>query len=156
MQYRAEVEKQMGVPLPAPNEEMPEELEVEISRMMAQASQQVQQQSAAQQAQQQAQQAAQDPIIQMQQAELRIKEGELQRKAAKDLMDAMLKNEQIEANKEIAGAQMGVDIQKQEKQLTEQQKAEGLKIGLDVAKNIAVDQEAQQPQPQVPPATPER
>ena len=51
---------------------------------------------------------------------------------------------------------MGVDIQKQEKQLTEQQKAEGLRIGLDVAKNIAVDQEAQQPQPQVPPVAPER
>ena len=156
MQYRAEVEKQMGVPLPAPNEEMPEELEVEISRMMAQASQQVQQQSAAQQAQQQAQQAAQDPIIQMQQAELQLKEAELRRKAAKDLMDAMLKNEQIEANKEIAGAQMGVEIQKQENELTERQKTEGLKIGLDVAKNIAASEEAPQPQPQVPPAIPER
>ena len=156
MQYRVEVEKQMGVPLPAPNEEMPEELEVEISRMMAQASQQVQQQSTAQQAQQQAQQAAQDPVLQLQQAELQLKEAELRRKAAKDLMDAMLKNEQIEANKEIAGAQMGVEIQKQENELTEKQKTEGLKIGLDVAKNIAASEEAPQPQPQVPPATPER
>ena len=156
MQYRAEVEKQMGVPLPAPNEAMPEELEVELSKMMAQASTQVQQQSAAQQAQQQAQQAAQDPIVQMQQAELRIKEAELQRKAAKDLMDAAIANDKLDTQKQIAGAKLGVDIQKQEKQLTEQQKAEGLRIGLDVAKNIAVDQEAQQPQPQVPPVAPKR
>ena len=89
----------------------------------------------------------------MQQAELQLKEAELKRKAAKDLMDAMLKNEQIEANKEIAGAQMGVEIQKQENELTERQKTEGLKIGLDVAKGIAASEEAPQPQPQVPPAT---
>jgi hypothetical protein len=156
MQYRAEVEKQMGVPLPAPNEEMPEDLEVEISRMMAQASQQVQQQSAAQQAQQQAQQAAQDPIVQMRQAELKLKEAELQRKAAKDLMDAALASDKIDAEKEIAGAKMGVDIQKHDKQLTEQQKTEGLKIGLNVAKDIAANEEAPQPQPQVPPAIPRR
>ena len=156
MQYRAEVEKQMGVPLPAPNEEMPEDLEVEISRMMAQASQQVQQQSAAQQAQQQAQQAAQDPIVQMRQAELKLKEAELQRKAAKDLMDAALASDKIDAEKEIAGAKMGVDIQKHDKQLTEQQKTEGLKIGLNVAKDIAASEEASQPQPQVPPAIPRR
>jgi len=92
----------------------------------------------------------------MQQAELRIKEAELQRKAAKDLMDAAIANDKLDTQKQIAGAKLGVDIQKQEKQLTEQQKAEGLRIGLDVAKNIAVDQEAQQPQPQVPPVAPER
>ena len=136
MQYRAEVEKQMGIELPPPNEPMPEEMEAKLSQMMAQASQQVQQQSAQQEQAAQAQQAAQDPIVQMQQAELAIKQAEVQRKAKKDFVDAALQNERIEADKAIAGAKLGVDLAKNEKNLTEQQKREGIKLGLEIAKNI--------------------
>ena len=84
----------------------------------------------------QAQQAAQDPIVQMQQAELAIKQAEVQRKAKKDFVDAALENERIEADKAIAGAKLGVDLAKNEKNLTEQQKKEGIKLGLEIAKNI--------------------
>ena len=136
MQYRAEVEKQMGIELPPPNEPMPEEMEAKLSQMMAQASQQVQQQSAQQEQAAKAQQAAQDPIVQMQQAELAIKQAEVQRKAKKDFVDAALENERIEADKAIAGAKLGVDLAKNEKNLTEQQKKEGIKLGLEIAKNI--------------------
>ena len=136
MQYRAEVEKQMGVPLPAPDEALPEAVEVQLSQLMAQASQQVQEQSTANQAQQQAEQRAQDPLIQMQQQELQIKQAEVQRKASKDMMDAVLKNEEIEAEKQIEGAKLGVELSKQEKDLTAKQKAEGVKIGLQVAKEL--------------------
>ena len=136
MQYRAEVEKQMGIELPPPDEPMPEEMEAKLSQMMAQASQQVQQQSAQQEQAAQAQQAAQDPIVQMQQAELAIKQAEVQRKAKKDFVDAALENERIEADKAIAGAKLGVDLAKNEKNLTEQQKKEGIKLGLEIAKNI--------------------
>ena len=156
MQYRVEVEKQMGVELPPPDQPLPEDVETKLSQLMAQASSQVQEQAASQAAQQQAQQQAQDPLVQMQQQELAIKESEVKRKAAKDLMDAMLKNEAIETEKQIEGAKLGVELSKQENELTERQKTEGLRIGLDVAKNIAVDQEAQQPQPQVPPVAPKR
>ena len=136
MQYRAEVEKQMGVDLPAPDQPLPEEAEIEISRLMAQASSQVQQQSMTEQAQQEAQQKAQDPLIQMQQQELAIKEAEVRRKAAKDLMDAMIKNEEIETDKQIEGAKLGVELSKQENDLTAKQQAEGVKIGLQVAKDL--------------------
>ena len=136
MQYRAEVEKQMGVPLPAPDEALPEDVEVQLSQLMAQASQQVQEQSTANQAQQQAEPRAQDPLIQMQQQELQIKQAEVQRKASKDMMDAVLKNEEIEAEKQIEGAKLGVELSKQEKDLTAKQKAEGVKIGLQVAKEL--------------------
>jgi hypothetical protein len=135
MQYRAEVEKQMGVPLPQPDERMPEDVEKEVSKLMAQASIQVQQQSAAQVAQQQAQAAAQDPVVQMQQQELALKQQELQQKAQKDFVDAALKNEKIEADKAIAGAKLGVELAKQEKDLTEKQKLEGVKLGLDIARS---------------------
>tara|TARA_R100000700_G_scaffold22023_1_gene28703 strand:- start:9675 stop:12083 length:2409 start_codon:yes stop_codon:yes gene_type:complete len=136
MQYRAEVEKQMGVELPPPDQPLPEDVETKLSQMMAQASTQVQEQSAAQQAQEQAQQRAQDPLVQMQQQELAIKEAELKRKSAKDLMDAVLKNEEIETEKQIEGAKLGVELSKQQNELTEKQKTEGLKIGLQVAKDL--------------------
>jgi hypothetical protein len=136
MQYRAEVEKQMGVELPPPDQPLPEDVETKLSQMMAQASTQVQEQSAAQEAQEQAQQRAQDPLVQMQQQELAIKEAELKRKSAKDLMDAVLKNEEIETEKQIEGAKLGVELSKQQNDLTEKQKTEGLKIGLQVAKDL--------------------
>ena len=136
MQYRAEVEKQIGVELPPPDQPLPEDVETKLSQMMAQASTQVQEQSAAQQAQEQAQQRAQDPLVQMQQQELAIKEAELKRKSAKDLMDAVLKNEEIETEKQIEGAKLGVELSKQQNDLSEKQKTEGLKIGLQVAKDL--------------------
>ena len=93
--YRQMIEQQMGAPLPKPDEELPEEYELQISRLVAQASQQVLQTNQQQAAQQQAAQQAQDPIIQMQMQELQIKDKEVQRKAAKDAMDAQLKREQM-------------------------------------------------------------
>jgi hypothetical protein len=87
-QYRQQMEAQLGVPLNAPNEEMPEEFEVKLAGLLAQAGQQLTQENQAKAAQAAAQQKLQDPIIQMQQAELQLKQAEQQRKAAKDQADA--------------------------------------------------------------------
>ena len=51
-------------------------------------------------------------------------------------MDAVLKNEEIETEKQIEGAKLGVELSKQQNELTEKQKTEGLKIGLQVAKDL--------------------
>ncbi|NCV57008.1 MAG: hypothetical protein EBW54_12600 [Betaproteobacteria bacterium] len=56
-------------------------------------------------AQQQAQQAAQDPIVQMQQRELAIKEADQQRKTQKDQADAMLKAKQLSIEEQRIMAQ---------------------------------------------------
>ena len=122
-QYRKKIEEKLGVPYPAPNEEMPEDMEVEISRLAAAGAQKLLQANQAMIAQQKAQQAAQDPIVQMQQAELQIKAGELQRKAAKDQMDAQLKMQQqqieqqrIASQAEIEGAKLGAQIARERTQ----------------------------------------
>lgn len=81
--YRQKVEEQVGVPLPPPNAELPEDIEVELSRMVAQGSAQLLQKNMATAQQQQAQQQAQDPIIQMQQQELQIKAKEAEIKGQK-------------------------------------------------------------------------
>jgi hypothetical protein len=99
--YRQQIESALGAPMPAPNAELPEELEVKLSSMIAEAAQQNTQQKQAQAAQQAAQQQAQDPIMQMQMQELQIKAAEQQRKGQKDQTDAQL-----------AGARLQLDAQK--------------------------------------------
>ena len=76
--YRRRLEEQLGMPLPTPDTEMPEELEVQVSRLAAEASKRVLANSQAEVAQKQAQQQAQDPIVQMQQQELMLKQAEQQ------------------------------------------------------------------------------
>jgi hypothetical protein len=94
-QYRQQIEERLGAPLPAPNTELPEEVEVQLSRLVADAGRQLTQAHQQQAAQQQAQQQAQDPLFQLQQAELQVKAQEVQRKAAKDQTDAQIKAEQL-------------------------------------------------------------
>ena len=102
--YRSKVEQQLGVELPAPNEDIPKELEVQLSRLVAQAAQQVLAQSKSQAQQQQAQQMAQDPIVQMQQAELQIKKQEADTKAKKVEGDLLLKQAEIELKAQAQGS----------------------------------------------------
>ena len=107
--YRKKVEEQLGVPLPPPNEQMPEEAEVMLSRLVAQASQQVLAQSKGQAAQQQAQQQMQDPLIQMQMQELAIKKQDADTKALKVKGDLQLKAEELSLKAQESAAKVGED-----------------------------------------------
>lgn len=100
--YRQQMEEKLGAPLPAPNQELPKEQEVLLAQLIATAGQQLTQQKQADAAQAAAQQKAQDPVFQMQQAELELKKGELQRKAAKDSMDGALDQERLDLDKQKA------------------------------------------------------
>jgi len=88
--YRQQMETKLGAPLPAPNEELPEQMEVQLARLVADAGQQLTQEKQQQAAQKEAEALQQDPLIQMQQQELQIKQAEQQRKAQKDQADAQL------------------------------------------------------------------
>ena len=88
--YYREMEIKLGVPLPPPEEGLPEELEVQLSRLVSDAGQQLTQQKQSIAAQQQAEQQAQDPVMQMRQQELQIKGAEQQRKTQKDQTDTQL------------------------------------------------------------------
>ena len=112
--YRKDIEERLGVDLPAPDEELPEEIEVNLSRLVATASKQLTQAHMQQMAQKQAQQKAQDPVVQMQQAELQIKAKEVERKAKKDQADAMLKAEKLrldEQEVQIAAEKSNVQLE---------------------------------------------
>ena len=134
MEYRKQIELQLGFNLPANKDEAGEdihinpEVEARLAPMLAQAAQQLFQQNSAEAAQAQAQKAAQDPIVQMQQAELQIKMAEQQRKVAKDQIDAQLRQQQqqIEAGRVIAQA----DLERQK--LTAEQQMEALRVAAEM------------------------
>ena len=105
--YRKKIEDQLGVPLPKPNEQLPEEVEVQLSQLVAQASTQLLQQNMAMAQQQKNQQMQQDPIIQMQQAELQIKQQEAQTRAAKVQGELQLKAQELQIKQQEMASKQG-------------------------------------------------
>ena len=144
-EYRKQMEMRMDMELPPDNEQyeeegIPEHLEVRISQLAAQATQQLLQQNQQEAQAQQNAQAAQDPLVQMQQMELQLKQADLQLKQQKLQVDAAAKEDQlqierdrIEAQKEIAGMQVGAKAAKDKADLEAKMELEGLKIGADIA-----------------------
>jgi len=106
-QYRNQVEKRLGATLPAPNTQMPEEVEVQLSKLVAQASTQLLQMHQGEAAQKQALAQAQDPIVQMQQAELQIKQQETQIKAQKVQGELQLKAQELQLKAQEMAAKTG-------------------------------------------------
>jgi hypothetical protein len=131
-EYRRQIELQAGVPLPPPNSDMSEDVELQVSRLAAAAAGQLLQKNKGEAQQQQNQQMAQDPIVQMQMQELQIKQGELQLKQQKLQIEAAEKTdrmdverERIAAQKEIAGLQVGAKIATDKANLSAKQHRRG-------------------------------
>jgi hypothetical protein len=144
--YRKQIEERLGVELPPPGEELPEEIEVNLSRLVADAGQQLTQANQQQAAQQAAQQQQQDPMFQLQQQELQVKAQEVQRKAAKDQVDAQIKQEEQkrkltkdmvdakleEERIELEKLEVGIDAKKAGVKLRAETRAAQNKADLDV------------------------
>ena len=168
--YRAKIQEQMGVSLPAPDAELPENIEVELSRLSAQAAGQLLGKHQAQAQAEQNAQTQQDPIVQMQQAELQIKQKEIEIKEKQMIVDASaqadklaLEREKMELEMEREGMRIGAQTAQAKAKLESQQQlevlkagvkqgelqakqqAEGLRAGIDVAKTKFQMQQTQQP-----------
>ena len=153
-EYRKQIEEMLGVPLPEMDKELSPEMEVEVSRMMAAAASKLLQKDQAEAQQQQAQQAAQDPIVQMQQQELQLKQQELELKKQKLAIETAekadrirIEEERIEAQKEIAGMQVGAKTAKDKADLEARMELEGVKIGSQIAKDQIGTNRPQLPKP---------
>jgi hypothetical protein len=128
--YRKQIEERLGAPLPPPNEELPEDIEVQLSRLVADAGKQLTQAHMQQAAQQQAQQQAQDPMFQLEQAKVQTQQMEVTRKVQKDQTDAALAQEKLklEAQKvQIDAAKEGMRVQSQDKQAADRLRLDALK-----------------------------
>jgi hypothetical protein len=150
-QYRIEIEKQLGVPLPPSDEPLPVDVENEVARLTAPAAEKLLQANNAEAQQQKQQQEAEDPILQMQKAELQIKQEEVKIKGMKTMADieldkaklqlekdkaivgtqkdVMLEQARMETQKEIVGAQIGAKAEMEQKQIITKEVLEGAKLG---------------------------
>jgi hypothetical protein len=154
MEYRKQIELQLGFNLPVNKDESGDdvhinpEVEARLSPLLAQAAQRLLAQNSQQMAQQEAEKAAQDPVVQMQQAELAIKQAEQQRKVAKDQVDAQLRQQQ----QQIEAARIAAQTMMEKEKLETQRKLEALRtaaemrdgrekevmrLGADVAKQLS-------------------
>jgi hypothetical protein len=137
-QYRKQIEEKMGAPLPAPNEDLPENIEVTLAQLMAKAGTQLTQGKQQQQAQQAAQQQAQDPLFQLQQKEVAIKEQEVQLKAQKNAADIQIRmsEEQRRSQKEAIDSAIATKrLQLDKEELTLEAQKDGLKLAKSTTEN---------------------
>ena len=139
--YRKKVEDQVGVPLNAPNEKLPEDVEVQVSRLVAQGAAQLLKLNQNQAQQAQAQQQAQDPLVQIQQAELQIKQTEAQAKIQKNQADMQLAQAKLQLEMQRLETQKQIDmarLQSQDRQATQrvqsQEKQANQKVQVDLFK----------------------
>lgn len=149
-QYRREIEKQLGVQLPEPNAELPEDVEVALSKLVSEASTRLLAKDQAEAQQQQIQQQMQDPVVQAQMQDAQNKAMEVQRKVTKDQTDAMLKAQQQEIEREriasqerIAGVNAGIKASNERDKIVltaDKNKADatlaGFKAGQEMMRNL--------------------
>jgi hypothetical protein len=156
-QYRRDIEKELGVPLPPVDSTLPEDIEFRLSQLVAPAAEQLT--GKAQQMVQAEQMAAQaeDPVLQLQKAELDIEAAKVQSKTQTDmarieadLMKAAAKDDlerdKLATDEKIEGAKLGVKIAEtntqdelESRKIASKDKIEGAKLGVEIAKEMMID-----------------
>ena len=154
-QYRAEIEQVMGVQLPPIGEELPPEVEATLSRLVADASVKLREKHDSEAARKQAEEIAKDPVFQLREREVAIKERKQvtdeQVKAVETVLDIAktvskegLDLRRIESNESIAGANIGANLVTFGAQLESDERKEGVALGKEIAENIRADQRTMQ------------
>ena len=152
--YRAKIEKELGVPLPGPDEKLPEDIELRLSRLVAPAAAQLTGKDKREAQMQKQMQESEDPIIQMQQQELQIKQQQAQAKSQADMAKIQLDlkrltdksgidREKLATQERIETAKLGARIaadnsrdQLESKKIASKEQLEGAKLGKDIAKDL--------------------
>ena len=139
-QYRNQIQEQLGTSLPEPGKQLPPEVEVQLSKLVAQAAVQLKQMNEQKAAKDQAAQQAQDPLIQLQQAELQLKQAAQQAKSQKDQADIQAKMAQIQVERDRIQAQQQIEqqriaaqIQKDQTNLQAEMAREHMRLGVQAA-----------------------
>ena len=153
-QYRREIEKELGVPLPSPEEPLPDDIEYRLSQLVAPAAEKLLGKDQKEAEMQKEQEQAEDPILQMQRQELEIKQQEAQAKAqaemAKinlDIQKAASKDEleraRLDLQERTDRAKLGVKIaaenskeELESRKIAAKSEIEGAKVGVNIAKDL--------------------
>ena len=137
-----------------PNEDkpLPEDVEIELSRLASEAAAKLLKQDQAEMAQQEAMKQQQDPLTQIQQRELALKEAEFEHKKQLDIAklqsDAQAKaanvevqKDRIESEEKREGARLGVQIAQKADDARREDIRDGIELGREIAREIVGDDE---------------
>jgi hypothetical protein len=135
--YRKQIEEKLGVPLPPPNAELSEEVEVQLARLVADAGKQLTQAHQQEAAQKQAQEQEQDPVLKLRREEVAVKQAEVQRKGQKDQADSEVRQneQQRKAQKDQTDAAINAQrVENEQAALVLDAKKAKLKIDADAVR----------------------
>lgn len=153
-QYRQEIEKELGVPLPPPDEPLPKDIEVRISALVAEAGSRLLGRDIAEQQLKEQMAKMQDPVIQQQNRELDLREAQIESKVktdaakiAADLKKAEDRNEiekeRISSQEFLTGLKVGSDVglahaemSEKNDERTAKELLEGVNTGIKMAEKI--------------------
>ena len=153
MQYRKEVEREMGIELPPQGEPIPADVEKRISSLVAEAAKRVLGTSQAEAEQQRVQEQLKDPLIQAKEREVAIKEAQAKAKMDIDegrlLLDATkaasnkeLQEARLQQEGQIAGAKIGQQVASDLLSLEAEKEKDAVKdfkTGIDITKELLKD-----------------
>ena len=150
--YRIQIEKELGVPLPPVDEPLPDDVEAQLSVLVAKAGQRMLEKAQAVAQEQQNQVMNEDPVIQMQKAELEIKQQEAQSKIedrqARIQLDRekagernAVERERISANSQNVKTKVVADVAMSETGMEEtvaareaRELSDGIRLGLEIVR----------------------
>lgn len=149
-QYRQEIQETMGVELPPLGEELPPEIENRLARMVAAAATRLRKKHEAEAQQKQAEQIAADPVFQLREREVAIKEKaldhQMRKDAADDILDAAkaiskesVDLRRIESEEMRAGAKIGADLVTFGATLEAEDRRQGVALGKEIQENLRSD-----------------
>lgn len=146
-QYRGEIQAAIGVELPPLGQPMPPDVENRIAKLVAEAGEIVRQKHQAEMAQKQAEQMAQDPVFQLREREVALKERAQQHKEkmergefvvdiAKAVAKEMIDHRRIESTESIAGAEIGANLVTFGIKASEEERKQGVELGKQIIDNL--------------------
>jgi hypothetical protein len=153
--YRQQIEKELGVELPPPDEPLPEDIELRLSKLVAPAAAQLTGKDKREMEAQRIQEQMQDPLIQLQQAELQLKAKQAQDKVQTDMAKIQadleksrekteLERDKLSQEAKVEGAKLGVRIAEdasrediEKTRMKSKDMLEGVKVGVDIAKELS-------------------
>ena len=154
MQYRVEIQTQLGVELPEIDAELPEDVERQVSRLAAAAAEKLLNKNQAEAQQKAAEAAEKDPLNQIQRAELEIKTREVALKEMKAKHEAELEDkwfnlesmskaeslkqqaERLQSDTKRDAANIIARVVAQEDTLKSKERIEGAKLGVSIASSM--------------------
>lgn len=151
--YRREIEKELGVELPPPEQHLPQDIEVRISALVAEAGSRLLGRDVAEAQLKEQMAKMKDPVIQQQNRELDIEEEKVQSKIKTDAariaadlkkagLRADLEREKIASSEFMKGVEIGAEATIEDRKITvdeekneAKQMLEGIRVGYETTKD---------------------